>query len=348
MEFPMLIRSVRDEERAQYDTVVQHPLQSWGWGEFRKQTGVAVERLGFYEEGKLVNGLQVSFHPLPVIGKTAGYVPKGFMPDEDQLAALKKLGQQHNALFIKLEPNVSRPAAAADTDHETVRKFLTDHNCRPGRPLFTRHTFELDLAADEETLFANLSSKTRYNVRLAQKKGVTIFENTTQEGLDVYLNILKETTARQGFYAHGPEYFQKMWDVLGNTGMMRILNAVYENKVLVSWIVFVFNGVMYYPYGASIREHRDVMASNLMMWEVIRLGKKEGCAKLDMWGSLGPEPNTKDPWYGFHRFKEGYGGTLMEFVGTYDYVLDPMMYQLFQAADSLRWKILRLRKKIGI
>lgn len=344
----MLIRSVRDEERAQYDAVVQHPLQSWGWGEFRKQTGVAVERLGFYEEGKLVNGLQVSFHPLPVIGKTAGYVPKGFSPDEDQLAALRKLGEQHNALFIKLEPNVSRPAAAGTAEHEAVRKFLTDHNCRPGRPLFTRYTFELDLIPDEEMLFANLSSKTRYNVRLAQKKGVTIFENTTQEGLDIYLNILKETTARQGFYAHGPEYFQKMWDVLGDTGMIRILNAVYENKVLVSWIVFLFNGVIYYPYGASIRENRDVMASNLMMWEVIRLGKKEGCTKLDMWGSLGPQPNTKDPWYGFHRFKEGYGGTLTEFVGTYDLVLDPMMYQLFQAADSVRWKFLRLRKKIGI
>lgn len=344
----MLIRSVRDEEQAQYDAVVQHPLQSWAWGEFRKQTGVAVERLGFYEEGKLINGLQASFHPLPIIGKTAGYVPKGFLPDEDQLAALRKLGKQHNALFIKLEPNVSRPAATGTSDHEAIRTFLTNNGCIPGRPLFTRYTFELDLAADEETLFATLSSKTRYNVRLAQKKGVTIFENTTQEGLDVYLDILKETTARQGFYAHGPEYFQKMWDILGDTGMMRILNAVYENKVLVSWIVFVFNGNMYYPYGASIREHRDVMASNLMMWEVIRLGKKEGCTKLDMWGSLGPEPDTKDPWYGFHRFKEGYGGVLTEFVGTYDLVLDSMMYPLFQMVDSLRWKVLRLRKKIGI
>jgi lipid II:glycine glycyltransferase (peptidoglycan interpeptide bridge formation enzyme) len=89
------------------------------------------------------------------------------------------------------------------------------------------------------------------------------------------------------------------------------------------------------------------MANNLMMWEVIRFGKSQGCTKFDMWGSLGPEPDQKNPWYGFHRFKEGYGGQLMEFVGTYDLVLSPTLYTLFRRADGLRWKVLRLVKKVG-
>lgn len=343
----MLIRTVKDEEQLAYDQVVHHPLQSWGWGEFRKTTGLAIERIGFFEQGRLTRGLQVSFHPIPLLGKTAGYVPKGFTPDEDQLAALTKLGRQHNALFIKLEPDVSQPAGAATDSLATHRDFLTNHDCQLGRSLFTRYTFELDLTPDETTLFANLSSKTRYNVRLAQKKGVTIFENSSQEGLDTYLRILKTTTARQGFYAHSPDYFQKMWDQLGSSGMMRIFNAVYQDTVLVSWIVFVFDGIVYYPYGASVREHRDVMASNLMMWEVIRFGKNLGCQSLDMWGSLGPEPNPKDPWFGFHRFKQGYGGELREFIGTYDLVLDPALYSLFRIAETWRWRILRLKKKIG-
>lgn len=344
----MLIRAVREEERALYNSVVDHPLQSWEWGEFRKTTGVAVERLGFYENGTLKKGLQVTFHPLPVIGKTAGYVPKGFQPDEDQLSALKKLGAQHNALFIKLEPNVSVPASEAETQHQALQKFLLDHDCQPGRPMFTQYSFELDLTPSEETLLQNLASKTRYNVRLAQKKGVEIFENSTQEGLDTYLKILEKTTSRQGFYAHTPDYFQKMWNQLKDTGTMHIFNAVYQQMPLVSWIVFTFNGTLYYPYGASVREYREVMASNLMMWEVIRFGKKMGCTHFDMWGSLGPEPDPKNPWYGFHRFKEGYGAQLTEFVGTYDLVLQSGMYQVFRKVEDLRWKVLRLKKKIGL
>jgi lipid II:glycine glycyltransferase (peptidoglycan interpeptide bridge formation enzyme) len=213
--------------------------------------------------------------------------------------------------------------------------------------LFTKYTFLLDLTLPEEVLFKNLNSKTRYNTRLAQKKGVQIVEDSSQSGLDIYLKILSETTSRQGFYAHSPDYFQKMWDQLGSFGAMRIFNAVYQQKVLVSWIVFVFKDTLYYPYGASVREHREVMASNLMMWEVIRFGKQVGCTKFDMWGSLGPEPDPKNPWAGFHRFKEGYGGTLMEFVGTYDLVLSPALYSIFRKLDGLRWKFLRLKKKIG-
>jgi lipid II:glycine glycyltransferase (peptidoglycan interpeptide bridge formation enzyme) len=344
----MLIRSLRDEERARFDAVVDHPLQTWSWGEFRQKTGVAVERLGFYDNGLLTKGLQVTFHPIPLLGKTAGYVPKGFRPDEDQLAALRSLGKQHNALFIKLEPNVATPVATASTDHTVFRKFLTDHDCRLGRPLFTKYTFDLDLTKPEDQLFEQLSAKTRYNVRLAKKKGVEIFENTTQEGLDTYLKILQETTSRQGFYAHSPEYFQKMWETLKDTGMMHIFSAVYQQMVLVSWLVFTFKDTLYYPYGASRSEYREVMASNLMMWEVIRFGQSKGCKSFDMWGSLGPNPDPKNPWSGFHRFKEGYGGQLMEFVGSYDLVLQSGLYSFFRMADDWRWKILRLKQKFGL
>ena len=111
--------------------------------------------------------------------------------------------------------------------------------------------------------------------------------------------------------------------------------------------MFLFNGVLYYPYGASRSIHRDVMASNLMMWEMIRLGKKEGCESFDMWGALGPEPNEKDPWFGFHRFKKGFGGDLMEFLGTYDLVLNSTMYTAFRIGEDVRWKFLRLKMKVA-
>jgi lipid II:glycine glycyltransferase (peptidoglycan interpeptide bridge formation enzyme) len=341
----MLIRPLTQSDHQAYNQAVNHPLQSWEWGEFRKLTGLKVERVGFYDNGRLQKGMEVTFHPIPILGKTAGYVPKSFMPDEEQLSALRQLGENNNALFIKLEPNVAQ-LATATTGHYQIGQFLIDHGCQPGRPLFTKYTYQLDLTKPETELFEHLQNKTRYNVNLAYKKGVTIRENTSAAGMEEYISILEETTARQGFYAHTPDYFRKMWESLGASGMLRIFQAVYENQVLVSWIMFVFNDVLYYPYGASRSAHRDVMASNLMMWEMITFGKREGCHTFDMWGSLGPEPNPHDPWFGFHRFKKGYGGDLMEFLGTYDLVLNEPLYKLFRVVENVRWKALRLKARL--
>lgn len=342
----MIIRPLREEEKDLYNSVVKHPLQSWEWGEFRKETGVAVERIGFFEDGKIKKALQVTFHPIPLLsGYTVGYFPKGEMPDEEQLAALRQLGRQHNALHIKLEPDVAQKVGVPSA-HASIIDFLLANGAVPGRPLFTRYSFILNLKPSEDQLFEKLSSKTRYNVRVALKKGVQIFENSTEAGMAQYLEILAETTKRQGFYAHTPGYFKTLWKNLKNTGMIKIFNAVYEDKVLVSWIMFTFNGVLYYPYGASRSENREVMASNLLMWEMILFGKRQNCHHFDMWGSLGPEPNEKDPWFGFHKFKKGYGGDLVEFIGTYDLVLNQPLYQLFKLAENWRWKWLRFRTRL--
>lgn len=341
----MLLRPIREEERSLYDKIIQHPLQSWAWGEFRKKTGVEVERVGFFDNGKLVSALQIFFHKIPHFNGTAGYFPKGNMPDEEQISAIQQLGKRHNAIFVKIEPNVAQPVSGVSAFDE-VKKFLVSQGAKPGRPLFTKYTFQLDLSHSEEKLFAQLSSKTRYNVNIAFKKGVEIFENSTEEGIERHLEILAETTARQGFYAHSPDYFRKMWETLGKSGMMRIFEATYEGTVLVSWIMFINNGTLYYPYGASRAVHRDVMASNLMMWEMIKFGKANNCKMFDMWGSLGPEPNEKDPWFGFHRFKKGFGGELVEFIGTYDVVINSSIYPAFRLAEDLRWTFLRLKAKL--
>ena len=202
----MLVRPLRENERKKYNKVVNHPLQSWEWGEFRQKTGVEVERVGFFGQGELKKAFQVTFHQIPVLGRKAGYLPKAYMPDEDQIEVLRELGKQHRALFVKVEPNVAHPAGNQSA-HDVIRKFILDHNATYGRPLFTKYTFQIDLTQSEKELFANLHSKTRYNVRLAVKKGVTIVEDTTEQGMETYLEILQETTKRQGFYAHSPEIF---------------------------------------------------------------------------------------------------------------------------------------------
>jgi lipid II:glycine glycyltransferase (peptidoglycan interpeptide bridge formation enzyme) len=255
----MLIRNIRPEEKDLYNQTVIHPIQSYEWGEFRKKTGQEVERIGFFDEGKLKKAMTVTFHQLPYINKTIGYFPKGFKPDEEQISTLQQLADKHRAICIKLEPAVTKDLDQNHNDHPSV-KFLKKYQIEEGRSLFTPFTFHLDLNLSEEELMNKMTSKARYNTRLAIKKGVTVVEDSSEQGLEDYIKVLEETTKRQAFYAHSPEYFRKMWQVFKGSNIMHILKASYENQVLVVWILFVFNNVLYYPYGASSSKYREVMA----------------------------------------------------------------------------------------
>jgi lipid II:glycine glycyltransferase (peptidoglycan interpeptide bridge formation enzyme) len=180
---------------------------------------------------------------------------------------------------------------------------------------------------------------------------VKVREDGSEKAFERYWELTYETTTRQGFFAHSASYHKRMWESLKRTttstrdGLTaHLLTATYDGKILVTWIVFVFHDTLYYPYGASSGEHREVMASTAMMWETIRWGKKMGLKKFDMWGSLGENADPKDSWFGFHRFKQGFGPELVEFVGSYDLVIHPMIYQLYRLADKARWFMLRFKK----
>lgn len=350
----MLVREVRIEERHQFNQAVPHPLQSWEWGEFRQLTGVEVIRLGLFDQTKLLQGYQLTLHPLPNLPYTVGYLPKGWLPSQEVLQAFKDLARQKQILFIKLEPNIVRiaqPTSVAPSQDSffNQRQYLFENDCVFGKPLFTKYNFWLDLRSSEEQLLSLMKQKTRYNVGVAQRKGVIVVEDNSDQAFDDYLHLTFDvTTKRQKFYAHNREYHQKMWRTLQPAGIAHLFKAVYDGHTLVTWIVFTFNQVLYYPYGASSNEYREVMASNLMMWEAIRYGKAQGCHTFDMWGSLGPDADSKDPWYGFHHFKEGFGPTLMESLGTYDLVADRPKYQIYTALDKLRWAWLRFRANLPV
>lgn len=343
----MIVRPVTLEEKDRFNAAAPHPLQTWEWGEFRRAQGQEVERWGMFNEaGDLEHTLQVTFHSIPIFGGTAGYFPKGDAPTADMLGALRELGKRNSAVFIKIEPNTLTPSDASEPFSAEL-DLLDQSGAKPGRALFTPYTFVLDLTAPEDQLLANLKSKTRYNVKLAERKGVQIVEDTSEQGLEDYLTLLRETTERQGFYAHDEKYFRTQWESLKSSGMVRILKAMYEGKAVTAWVLFFHNNVAYYPYGASSRENRDVMASNLLMWEAIKLAKNLGCTRFDMWGAIGPDPDPKHKWYGFHKFKEGYGASLMKGIASHDLIINPPIYSLVTMADSLRWKWLRLRAKLG-
>ena len=318
--------------------IATHPLQSLEWGEFRKKTGIKVI------QGK---NFQITIHNIPHTPWTIGYIPKGPLPNKEMIAELQKIGREEKCIFIQLEPNA---------------KQMANLGLKPSfHPLFTRYTFILDLTKSEEELLKEMHPKTRYNIKVAQKHGVKVIQDNSDEAFETYLKLTAETTKRQGFYAHTEKYHRLMWETLGiQNSEFRIQdsydkltahlllakfrppNSEIRPLTLAAWILFVYENTLYYPYGASSTLHRETMASNLIMWETIKFGKKLGLKKFDMWGALGFNPDINDPWYGFHRFKEGYGPKLIEFVGSFDLVINPVLYQLYKILDKIRWAFLKI------
>ena len=330
------------ETVSEWNIKAKHPLQSYEWGEFRKQTGVEVVREG---------GIQITIHKIPHTPWNVGYCPKTGMLGKEEVAILNKVAKENNCIFIKCEPKEE----ITSFNQLTIKPLMKQMGFVEGRSLFTKYNFVLDVTPSEAELLASFKQKTRYNIKVAEKKGVTVAIDDSPEAFEKYLELTEETTKRQGFYAHSRDYHKKMWNTLHPAGIAHLLTAKYptsptatqghsEDEIITTWILFKFNDTLYYPYGASTRLYREVMANNLVMWEAIRLAKDWNCRYLDMWGALGPEADPKDPWFGFHTFKSGYGARHVEYIGTWDYVAMPTMYKLYRLGEKIRWMILRALK----
>jgi len=327
--------------KKQVDKLAGHIIQSWDWGEFRKKTGVKVERIGFSKNSKLTSIYQITFHKIPFTNFTVGYLPKSKIPEKQVLKFLEKVGKKNNAIFIKLEPNVTTNSHEAKRVKELLSsKFITQSS----KSVFASHTFLINLTKSEEELLTVMHPKTRYNIRLAQRHGVKIEEASDKKSFDTFLKLQKETAARQKFFVHPNSYYRKMWQILKPENLVHLLLAKYKGEILSAWILFRFGKTLYYPYGGSAEIYKNVMASNLLAWEAIKFGKKIGCETFDFWGALGQNPDSSDPWYGFHKFKAGYGGKLVEFVETFDLIINRPIYYLFIIADNIRWRLLKLIK----
>ncbi len=360
----MQIKPITEKEKRIYNTHITHPLQSYEWGEFRQAAGIKVIRQGFYnEKDELIDVFQVTIHKVPHTRYTIGYLPKGNVPTPAVLQELIKIGKSENCIFIQLEPDIT-----IENGKEKIEELQKNKNwnLKPSyHSLFTKYTFQLNLIPSEDQLLKNFHSKTRYNIKIAQKHGVKIINDNSDDAFEIYWKLMQETTQRQNFYAHTKKYHQTMFDTLqpknqnqnDKTSLIaHLFLAKYIPETssegqktqspitLAAWILFTLHNTLYYPYGASSSEYRNVMASNLMMWEAILFGKKMGLKTFDMWGSLGENPDLQDPWYGFHRLKQGYNPKLVEFIGSYDLIINPSLYQLYKTANNIRWLFLKIKK----
>lgn len=320
---------MKDINQKEFDKISIHPLQSWEWGEFRKDWGNEVVRFPFG---------QITTHKLPFSTFKIGVFEKGPTPNGEMLNTLKDYASNNGFIFIKLEPNV---VVNKTNISQKLINLLTENGCVRGRRLFTPTTFWIDLTKSEDELLKSFSSKTRYNIRVAQRHGVKVVEDNSDNAFESYLKLTFATAGRQGFYAHSEKYHRLMWKHLyklpisnNQVPIAHLLTAKYKEEIITAWIVLAWKDFLYYPYGASSDKYKNVMANNLMMWEAIRLGKLFDLKTFDLWG--------REEGKGFTRFKEGYNPEVVEFLGSWDLVINKPIYWLYRLAENLRWFLLRI------
>lgn len=289
-----------------------HITQSPAWAKFRRSTP-NVKKVTCFQ------GAQVYFHQIPFSPFTVAYIPRANIKISP---SLKQLCLQEKALFIKVDPPLD---------------FLLPKEAILSDAILPRHTIYIDLTQSEDELLKNMHEKTRYNLRLAQKRGVIVKED---ENLEVFLNLLIQTEKRQNFYSHPPEYYRLLWQNLRPKKMVYLLTAYLHDNPIASIMLFKYKKTLFYPYGGSNPTYKEFQAPSLLHWEAIKLGKRLGCLNYDLWGTYKNSKDPSDPWFGLYRFKSGFGGKEVDFPPSFDIPLSPL-YFFFKAANHFRWLFLK-------
>ena len=274
------------------------------------------------------------------------YAPKGPLLDWSNTALrtrvlndLQSFARKQGAVFLKIDPDVvlgrGAPESNADLSprHEAIEelhrrgwKFSRDQ-------IQFRNTVLIDLSAPEEEMLARMKPKTRYNVRLAEKKGVTVRTGTVDD-LPMLYKMYAETSVRDGFVIRDENYYMTIWKLFITNHQLQItptaipLVAEVNSEPVAAIFLFIFAGRAYYVYGMSRNLHREKMPAYLLQWEAMKRAKAKGCGAYDLWGA--PETfDESDSMWGVYRFKDGLGGEVIRTLGAYDFAPNKLWYKMY-------------------
>lgn len=296
-------------------------LQSSEWSEFQASTGKKV--VNFVIDNVPVQGFE---HSLSFLGKYL-YIPR-FKTSDLRLKDIIEYVKKSDYIFLRMEPLEEFPISNF--------QFSVVKNRQP------QTTLVLDVNKSEEELLSCMHTKTRYNIRLAEKKGITISQ---EKNIDNFWNLNLETKERDEFKSHEKKYYEKMLE----SNLSYQFTAFFEGKPIASNIILIYKNTGTYLHGASSNKYRDLMAPYLLQWEGIKLAKSQGCSYYDFWG-VAPqltegrgqatcfnnfcwEVNHK--WTGVTRFKAGFGGQVKEYPGGCDIILKPFFYKLYKLIKKI-------------
>lgn len=333
----------KDQKKVFNDFIAAHPkghvMQSWEWGEIKSHTGWVPLRLLMEKDGQNAAAVSVLERRIPGLNAPIWYAPRGpvLTWNDQELfdAVLKELrlkAKERGAVFLKIDPDLRSDTPGLD-QYLRSRAFRSAETGKGFEGVQPKYVFRLDITPAEDTLLSQMHQKTRYNIRLAQRKGVTIRKGT-REDLPAFYQVLKETTERDHFLVRNYSYFEDLYDTLVPAGMGELFIGEYEGGIISGTIAFVMGDKAWYIYGASSNAHRNVMPNYLIQWEMIKWAKSLGCTLYDFRGVPG-QLTEDNPLYGLYKFKKGFNGDYTEFVGEWDLVYRPAIYLLWNKLEPL-------------
>ncbi len=290
-------------------------LQSWAWGDFQQRLGRKIWRWAIRKDGKTIIQALIIKYQLP-LGFSYLYCPRGPFLGNDLvteasgmlMARVRAIAKEEKAIFFRLEPL------------KKIKLILPNLKVNSVQP---NQTTVLNLDIPEDDILKKMHSKTRYNIRLAERKGVVVRES---ENIDFFWDLLKQTTKRENFKSYTFAYYQKLLDC----SFTKLYLAKYKNKVLSAHLIIFFNKTAFYVHGGSSREFRQVMAPHALHWHVIKKAKEQGYKFYDFWGI------DEKKWPGFTKFKMSFGGERVIYPGTFDLPLSKFWYNLYKVGKKIR------------
>ncbi|MFO7935040.1 MAG: peptidoglycan bridge formation glycyltransferase FemA/FemB family protein [Bacteroidales bacterium] len=198
------------------------------------------------------------------------------------------------------------------------------------------NTYFINLACSGEYLLKSMKPKTRYNIRLSVRRGVSV-GSYGMEMLDAWYSLYRETASRNGIYLHDIDYFRPVLQACDKDGSspvrVKLLMAEHQGEFLAGMFLGLSGRCGTYLYGASSGRNRHLMATYSLQWEALRMAREHGCSEYDMFGTA-PNANPSHPMHGLHRFKSGFGGKMFHRMGCWDYPLDHEKYAVFRARET--------------
>ena len=321
-----------------------HLLQTVEWAEFKAKTGWSATYVLWWDNSEnLIGGASIlcktSTIPILKTPLRIMYVPRGPVTDwadalttEKVLVDLCEYAKENQAVYIKIDPEVfSEVDGPQEFDialsADKVQSILESSQWIYAKEQIQfKNTFWLSLKASEEELLANMKQKTRYNVRLSAKKGVSI-RKATRNDFHLLYEMYAETSARDGFIIRNENYYIDLWQKLYENDMAYGLIAEFEGEPLAGLMNFVHQDRVWYFYGMSTIKHRNLMPTYLLQWEAIKTAKSLGCTLYDLWGAP-DEIDESDSMFGVFRFKQGLGASFIKGIGAWDFVNKPFWYHI--------------------
>ena len=259
--------------------------------------------------------------------------------------SLRELASEKKAFVLKMEPDIESKDLEFRKLAEELGYKIKDDAKNFSEEIQPRYVFKLNInGKTEEEVFALFHSKTRYNIRLAAKKGVVIKEGT-RDDLKAFHKIMLETGKRDGFLTRPLEYFETMYDNLVPKGYMKLLMAYYEDKPIAGIIPIIYGNKTCYLYGASSNSYRNLMPNYLLQWTAI---KNAINLKQDIYDFRGVSGvvDENHPQYGLYRFKKGFGADFTEYIGELYIPFKKVTYAGYKLADKIRKNLVLSKGKI--